>query len=113
MQLYTLAFPRYITRAVIIPFGDSNDMSAAERVEADSTLKEAMAKAGRSAGVMISLGSYLTGENALKDLKSVVTTVEAKMDTSCHRLVVSYSWLMLATLKVCKILHCLIYRWYM
>ena len=62
-----------------------------------------MAKAGRSASLMISLGSYLTSEDALEDLKSVVTTVEAKLDTSCHRLVVSYSWLMLATLKVCKL----------
>ena len=33
-------FPRYITRAVIVPFGDTNDMSAANRVEADSALKE-------------------------------------------------------------------------
>lgn len=59
-----------------------------------------MANASRSAGVMVGMGSYLTSVGAIDDLKKVVVMVESRMDTSCHRLVLSYSWLMLSTMKV-------------
>ena len=92
---------RYITRAVIIPFVDSRNLPAAERIDVDRTLQCAVHKAGRAAGTMIALGNCLTGPEAQQELKEIVKQVESYLpNLQCHRLIVSYSWLLLATFKV-------------
>ena len=85
---------RYITRAVLIPFADVNEMMSAERMDADKSLRLAMKKAGRAAAVMVSLGKELLSPESSEYLKVIVTVVKG------HRMVLSYSWLLLATFQV-------------
>ena len=89
---------RYITRAVLVPFSDVSEMSATERMEADDNVLKAMKKAGRAAGIMVAL---LSPESS-KHLKVIVQRVETVITS--HRLVLSYSWLLLATFKVMIVL---------
>ena len=82
---------------------DSRNLPAAERIDADRTLQCAVHKAGRAAGTLVAIGNSLTGPEARHDLKEVVERVERALpNLQCHRLIVSYSWLLLATFKVCR-----------
>ena len=89
---------RYITRAVLIPFADVNEMTSAERMDADKSLRLAMKKAGRAAAVMVSLGKELLSPESSEYLKVIVQKVETVVKG--HRMVLSYSWLLLATFQV-------------
>lgn len=94
---------RYITRAVLVPFSDVSEMSATERMEADDNVLKAMKKAGRAAGIMVALGNVLLSPESSKYLKVIVQRVETVLTS--HRLVLSYSWLLLATFKVMIVLN--------
>lgn len=81
---------------------ESRYLSAAERINADRTLQCAIKKAGRAAGTMVALGQDLTGPEADEELKAIVQRVESNLpDLQCHRLIISYSLLLLSTFKVC------------
>ena len=89
---------RYITRAVLIPFADVNEMTSTERMDADKSLRLAMKKAGRAAAVMVALGKELLSPESGEYLKVIVQKVETVVEG--HRMVLSYSWLLLATFQV-------------
>ena len=89
---------RYITRAVLIPFADVNEMTSTERMDADKSLRLAMKKAGRAAAVMVALGKELLSPESGEYLKVIVQKVETVVKG--HRMVLSYSWLLLATFQV-------------
>ena len=61
-----------------------------------------MAKeAGKAVGVVMSMGKFFKSPEADNFFKHIVTRVEHLMpDNTCHRLLVSYSWLLGATFKV-------------
>ena len=94
---------RYITRAILVPFSDVSEMSATEGMEADDNVLKAMKKAGRAAGIMVALGNVLLSPESSKCLKVIVQRVETVLTS--HRLVLSYSWLLLATFKVLIVLN--------
>ncbi len=101
LELHVAYFCRYITRAVLIPFSETGELSAVERNDADKDLKRAMKKAARSAGVMIAFGKDLTSPEASQQLSEVVKRVDFSLpNLQCQRIVMSYSWLLLATFKV-------------
>ena len=89
---------RYITRAVLIPFADVNEMTSTERMDADKSLRLAMKKAGRAAAVMVALGKELLSPESGEYLKVIVQKVETVVKG--HRMVLSYSSLLLATFQV-------------
>ena len=94
---------RYITRTVLIPFDEGAPVPAASRVIADQKLRTVMkSQAGKAASLMVAVGGYLVCRNASYMFRKIITHVESLLpDNCCHRLLVSYSWLLLATFKVC------------
>ncbi len=86
---------------MLIPFVECSALSAAKRHEADQGLKKAMKKAGKSAGVMVALGKELGSQESSHQLSQIVERVEFSLpNIRCHRLIMSYSRLLLATFKV-------------
>lgn len=56
--------------------------------------------------MLVAIGNSLTGPGAQHELKEFVERVERALpNLQCHRLIVSYSWLLLATFKVCIHVH--------
>ncbi|XP_064407563.1 uncharacterized protein LOC135352321 [Halichondria panicea] len=109
LQALSSMDPRYITRAVLVPFEESGHIEAARRVDADRKLKRIMAKeAGKAVGVVISMGKFFKSPEADNFFKHIVTRVEHLMpDNTCHRLLVSYSWLLGATFKILSVANVL------
>ena len=98
---------RYITRAVLIPFNKSGTASDSltpnERRKLDLELTERMQEASKGLGTIIKLGKKMVKDDDLMDksmerLKNVLGSNSIK-----QRLHLSYSLLILSTLKVCKL----------
>ena len=96
---------------MLIPFQASAcDMPAYERMQADRELQDSTRRASCAAATIIALGSKLTSSASQLQLKEIVEKVEPLLPNhQCQRLIVSYSWLMLATLKVTIIIHVILY----
>ena len=58
-------------------------------------------EASKSVGVLVAAGDYLLSSEAGSVFTDIITLVEQRLPRAPHRLLVSYSWLMLATFKVC------------
>lgn len=78
-------------------------MPAASRVKADQKLRRVMtSESGKAVSLMVAVGQYLVSKKAASMFQKIITYVESLLPGNCcHRLLVSYSWLLLATFKVC------------
>ena len=103
--LLTLTFnssQRLISRVVLIPFGDNMDevsMPPSTRDLADQELQQCMKDGYKAAGVMVSVGKVVC--DSQEELHELMDKIACLLPGVLQRIYVSYSWLMLATLKVC------------
>jgi len=103
MHFFTTGI-RVISRVVLIPFGDGADgsdrLSPSARDLVDRNLQQQMNKAYRAAGIMIALGKSLCCSDSSAQLHAIMDRIATMVEGGLQRIYVSYSWLMLATLKV-------------
>lgn len=113
MMLYYLpAYPcilcicRLITRVVLLPFGTpSYSRTAAEQDAIDRALQTATSAASGGVGVIVKLGKVLlhSSENEESELQAVIMPrIQGALPDAKPRIHLSYSMLLLSTLKVQK-----------
>jgi len=87
---------------VLLPFSSGKHVQAADRVEADQTLRRMMKKeAGKAASTIIAIGEYFHSTEAHTTFRDIITKVEQLLpESTCQRLLESYSWLLVSTFKV-------------
>lgn len=97
---------RLITRVVLLPFGTpSYSRTAAEQDAIDQALQAATSEAGRGVGVIVKLGKVLlhSSENEGSELQAVIMPrVQGALPGAKPRIHLSYSMLLLSSLKVQK-----------
>ena len=105
MHFFTTGI-RVISRVVLIPFGDDADgsdrLSPSSSDLVDRNLQQQMNKAYRAAGIMIALGRSLCSS---AQQHAFMDRIAAMVEGGLQKIYVSYSWLMLATLKVGSATH--------
>ena len=99
---------------MLIPFitpTDNGGLDPVQRMQADLQLKQAMEIACDATPAVIALGKELVGEASQQELEYILKAIHEMLPqnvqhSSKHlqRILVSNSWLVLATLKVCMIL---------
>ena len=89
---------RLVSRVVLVPFCDEDEMSPSSRVIEDRNLQECLKEAYKSAGSMIAVGKLLCSPEQ-RLCKNVVRITDMVPEAST-RIKKSYAMLMLATQTV-------------
>ena len=103
---------RYITRVVLIPFAAKglSRLTPAERRLADKNMANAMEKASGGAPLIISLGVLLSSPQSVQELDLILDRLATLLPPNTKQwLFVSYGWLLLATLKVSRMVEGIIH----
>ena len=105
---------RLITRVVLLPFGTpSYSRTAAEQDAIDRALQTATNEAGGGVGVIVKLGKTLmhSSENEESELQAVIMPrIQGALPDAKPRIHLSYSMLLLSTLKVYRSHHRIIWH---
>ena len=79
-----------------------DELIPAERRKADSDLDETIKKASAAAPLLIAMGVSLTSESSLHQLDDILSRLHSILPSGTkQRLLISYGWLLLVTIKVC------------